>query len=100
MAQNVIVQRKENQIELSGSYGYADIALNNREIYDLIEGLKTQRLSQASIIKIQHLNRQFLLYRTLQLCISVPTAWWIAGWLLGNNAIIKSTPGQPGPDIE
>ena len=89
MAQNVIIQRKENQVARSGSYGHADIALNNREIWDLVEGLKSERLSQGSILKIQQLYRQFLLYRNLMIGISVPTAWYLTGWLLGIALIIQ-----------
>lgn len=100
MAQNVVIKRKENQIEIGGRFGFADVALNNREIYDLIEGLKSERLSPANILKIQQLNRQFLLYRTLIIGTSVPIAWWMAGWLLGSCLSMQSIQESHGLGIE
>jgi hypothetical protein len=63
--------------------------LNNREVWDLVDGLKQDRLSQASHLKIQQLYRQFLLYRNVMMTLSVPAAWYLTKWLLGIFLFMK-----------
>lgn len=40
------------------------------------------------------------MYRTLMMGISVPTAWYLAGWLLGIPLLTQLILENHGPDTE